>query len=431
MTGELRRNVILSWTEEAYEVPILSRPLFGFHFHAVNDPDAIRAVLLDRVSTYAKPALLGRLAGDLLGRGIFAAEGEDWREQRRLMAPVFTPAAIKGFMPGFLDEARVTADGWAAEAPGVIDVAAAATATTFRVICRALCSSEPLMATDEAAENVAAALASLGDFRAGALMGVPWLDASPRLRRAAKGRAFIRDAMARFLAERRAADDPPDDFMTRLLRVFAETHPPDEAARLALENAVTFLVAGHETTANALSWALYVLSEQPDVQDVLAAEARDALTETDPDAIIEWTPYLRWVLDEVLRLYPPAPRIERQAVADDELCGHEIRKGDLVSVWPWVVHRHRALWKDPDLFDPENFSPEAKAGHHRFQYIPFGAGPRVCIGAQFALAEAQLILATWLSRYRFSPVPGRQVEVQADIALRPKGGLPLRVEVRS
>ena len=430
MFGELRQNVILSWTEEAFEAPIVSAPLFGFHFHAVSDPDAIRRVLLENVANYPKPALLERLAGDLLGRGLFAAEGEAWREQRRIMAPVFTPAATRGFMPGFLEAARRTADRWGDEAPGVIDVAVSATDTTFRVICEALCSSEPVMATEAAAEHVAAALASLGDFRAGAMVGLPWLDASPRLRRAARGRAFIKASMARFLEDRAASEDAPDDFMSRLLRAFAETHPPEEAAQLALENAVTFLVAGHETTANALTWALYILSEQPEIQDVLAAEARDALTETDPEAILEWLPYLRWVLDEVLRLYPPAPRIERQALGDDEICGHPIRKGDLVSVWPWLVHRHRGLWRDPDVFDPENFSPEEKAGRHRYQYIPFGAGPRVCIGAQFATAEALLILAVWLARFRFSPVPGHEVEVQADIALRPKGGLPLRVEVR-
>lgn len=431
MVGELRQNVILGWTEEAFEAPIVSRPLFGFHFHVVSDPDAVGRVLLDNVANYPKPALLQALAGDLLGEGLFAAEGESWKRQRRVMAPVFTPAAVKGFMPDFLGEAQVAAGAWAHQAPGVVDVAAAATATTFRVISRTLCSSEAVMSTGEAHEHVASALASLGDFRPGALMGAPWLDVSPRLRRAAQGRAFLKNAMARFLEERRVGDDPPDDFITRLLRAFSQDYAPDEAARLTLHNAVTFLVAGHETTANALAWTLYILSEQQEVQEVLAAEARDALTETDPDAIIEWLPYLRWVLDETLRLYPPAPRIERQAAADDELCGHRVRKGDLVSVWPWLVHRHRRLWNDPDVFDPENFSPEARDGRHRFQYIPFGAGPRVCIGAQFATAEALLILATWLARYRFSPAPGHRVEVQADIALRPKGGLPLKVEARA
>lgn len=430
MTGEYRSNVILGWAEEAFEAPVFSRPLFAMRYHAVNHPDAIKQVLLDNVANYPKPALMGRLAGDLLGDGLFAAEGDSWRSQRRIMAPVFTPGAVAEFMPGFLDQARATADGWADAAPGTVDVAADATRTTLGVINRALYSAEAVMASEEASDHVAAVLASAGEFRPGAILGLPWLDASPRLRRAAAGQAFLKAQLVGFIARRQAAADAPDDFMTRLLRAFAQEHPPEEAAELALYNAITFLIAGHETTANALAWTLYVLSEQPEVQDVLAAEARDALTESDPEAIITWLPYLRWVLDEVLRLYPPAPRIERQALEDDDLCGHHIRKGDLISIWPWLVHRHRALWNDPDAFDPENFSPEAKAAHHRFQYLPFGAGPRICIGAQFAVAEALLILAVWLSRYRFSPQPGHRVEVQADLALRPKGGLPMRIERR-
>ena len=141
--------------------------------------------------------------------------------------------------------------------------------------------------------------------------------------------------------------------------------------------------------------------------------------------------YLRWVLEEALRLYPPAPRLERQAAADDHIGPLGVRKGDLVGVWPWIVHRHKALWDDPDAFDPERFAPEARAAQHRFQYIPFGAGPRICIGAQFATAEALLVLADWLARYRFAPVPGHRVEVASDIALRPRGGLPLIVARRA
>ncbi len=195
--------------------------------------------------------------------------------------------------------------------------------------------------------------------------------------------------------------------MTRLIDAFAADHPPKDAARLALSNAVTFLVAGHETTANALAWTLYLLSEQPQAQAWAAEEAREALQAGGgPDAVLENLTYLRWVLEEALRLYPPAPRIERQAVADDRLGDLQIRKGDYVGVWPWVLHRHQALWANPDGFDPERFAPEARGGMHRFQYIPFGAGPRICIGAQFATAEALLILAEWLARFEFSPIPG-------------------------
>jgi cytochrome P450 len=136
------------------------------------------------------------------------------------------------------------------------------------------------------------------------------------------------------------------------------------------------------------------------------------------------------VLDEAMRLYPPALRIERRAQADDVLGDLAVRKGDLVAVWPWIVHRHEALWTRPEAFDPERFSPEARAGRHRFQYLPFGAGPRVCIGAQFATSEALVILANWLALHEVSPAPGYELALASDITMKPRGALPLHVKLR-
>jgi cytochrome P450 len=265
-------------------------------------------------------------------------------------------------------------------------------------------------------------------LRPGALLGgLGWLDQTGRTRRGRAAQAFLVERLTAFIAGRQAAADPPRDFITRLLQAFAQEHPPEEAARLALHNAILFLVAGHETTAHALGWTLYLLSEDAQAQAWAAEEAREALAEGSPAAQLERLIYLRMVLEESMRLYPPAPRIERQATADDQLGDLVVKEGDLVGVWPWIVHRHRRLWAEPDLFDPENFAPEAKEGRRRFQYIPFGAGPRICIGAQFATAEALLILARWLARFAFAPVPGHRVELACDLTLKPKGGLPLRV----
>jgi cytochrome P450 len=131
-----------------------------------------------------------------------------------------------------------------------------------------------------------------------------------------------------------------------------------------------------------------------------------------------------------MRVYPPVPRFDRQAVAADMLGEAEVQPGDIVSIWPWLLHRHRGLWDDADAFDPDRFAPEAKAGRHRFQYLPFGGGPRLCVGARFATFEALTILSHWLSRWRFAPMPGREVRLSGMVTLRPKGGLPLRLERR-
>ncbi|MFL5298050.1 MAG: cytochrome P450 [Phenylobacterium sp.] len=421
--GETARNPVASCAAPGFQQLYGSRRIVGVNYHLVSGPEGIRRILLDNQPNYVRPSFLPALL-PLLADGLFGADGPAWKSQRRLMAPVFTPAAVAEFMPLFAEAAKDAVADWT---PGVIDVARTATGLTFDVISRALFSGEHGLAGDEAADLVATALADAGRPKPTTLLGVAWLD---RLSKGAKAQRVMRDRIAAFVARRQGAADPPPDFITRLIEAFEPELGRADAARLVLSNAVTFLVAGHETTANALAWTLYLLSEQPQAQAWAAEEARDALNHGDPQAVLENLTYLRWVLDEALRLYPPAPRIERQAADDDEIGPLAVRKGDLVGIWPWVVHRHQALWDDPDAFDPERFAPEARAAQHRFQYIPFGAGPRICIGAQFATAEALLVLAEWLARYEFAPVPGHRVEVASDIALRPKGGLPLIVSRR-
>ncbi|MGZ6017897.1 MAG: cytochrome P450 [Phenylobacterium sp.] len=429
--GPASRNLVQWWTAESFRSPITTNTVLGATYHAINDPEAVRRVLLDNVANYPKPAPLARVF-PLVVDGLFGAEGAPWRSQRRLMAPVFTPAAIREFLPIYAAVAQATAATWETGSPGVVDVAAAATRATFDIISRALFSGEPGLAGDEAAEHVATMLAGVGEIGIMAYLGLSRFSPTRRARAGRRGTAYLTERITAFIARRQADPNPPADFMTRLIDAFAADHPPKEAAKLALSNAVTFLVAGHETTANALAWTLYLLSEQPQVQAWAAQEAREALAVGGgPDETLSRLVYLRWVLDEALRLYPPAPRIDRQALADDQLGDLKVKKGDYVGVWPWVLHRHQALWVNPDAFDPERFAPEARAAQHRFQYIPFGAGPRTCIGAQFATAEALLILTEWLARFEFAPVPGHQVEVTSDIALRPRGGLPLVVSRRA
>jgi cytochrome P450 len=428
--GPASRDIVQWWTADSFREPHTTRAILGLTYHAVYDPEAVKRILLDNAANYQKPSLTRRMV-PWIADGLFGVDGAEWRSQRRLMAPVFTPAATQDFLPIFAAVGRDTAEAWDASVPGVIDVATAATRATFDIISRALFSAEHGLTGDEAAEHVTALLAQAGQAGFLALLGLSALDPRARACAGRRGEAFLVARLTAFIARRQADPAPPVDFMSRLVDAFAADHPPKEAARLALSNAVTFLVAGHETTANALAWTLYLLSEQPQVQGWAAEEAREALADGGgPQEILDKLVYLRWVLEEALRLYPPAPRIERQAVADDQLGTLQVKKGDYVGIWPWVLHRHEALWDQPDVFDPERFSPEAKAGLHRFQYIPFGAGPRTCIGAQFATAEALLVLVQWLAGFEFAPLPGRRVEVTSDLTLRPKGGLPLRVTRR-
>jgi cytochrome P450 len=202
----------------------------------------------------------------------------------------------------------------------------------------------------------------------------------------------------------------------------------DEQLRVEV---TTFLLAGQETTSLALTWTWYLLSQHPSAREKLENEIDAVLGGRPPDyADLANLPYLRMVLDESMRLYPPAWGFSRQAMADDELGGYRLPKGWLAFIIPWVMHRHPAYWSDPERFDPERFSPERSADRPKFVYIPFGAGPRQCIGNQFATIEAQLTLATLVQQYRLQLVPGHNADPWPLITLRPRYGMKMRIERR-
>ena len=424
--GERARTAVFGWSDRAFELPYMRRNVFGYQVHIPLDPALVQRVLLDNAANYLKPELVLKLLRPTIGRGLLTSDGELWREQRRIVAANFVPPAVEGTIPAFAEAAEAKMADWSA---GVRDMAAEATATTMGIISDTLFAGDPRLTSPAATDHIRAALDGVSGARLQVLLGLPLVPWSFRGLKGHRGQKYLRETLTRVVRDR-LPDGGPDDFLGRLIRQLNEKFEPEEALTLAVDNAATFYLAGHETTANALTWTLYLLSEQPEWQERAAAEARQALAvplANLPDRL----PLLRRVLDETLRLYPPAPRMDREAAAADRLGKHEVGKGDIVSIWPWLIHRHRQYWSDPDVFDPDRFLPEAKAGRHRFQYLPFGAGPRVCVGARFATAEALTVLAYWLSRWTFAPMPGREVRVSGLVTLRPAGGLPLRIAKRA
>jgi cytochrome P450 len=272
------------------------------------------------------------------------------------------------------------------------------------------------------------------EARLQALLGLPLLPWSPRTWRGRTGQRFLRATLSGVVDDR-LPDGGAQDFLGKLIRALNDRFPADEARALAVDNAATFYLAGHETTANALTWTLFLLAEQPALQAQAAAESRAALAVGgDDDDLPDRLPLVRAIVEESMRLYPPVPRFDRQAIAADRLGTEEsgeveVNPGDIVSIWPWLIHRHRRLWDDPDAFVADRFAA-GKAERHRFQYLPFGGGPRLCVGARFAMAEALTILAYWLAEWRFAPIAGRAVRPSGMVTLRPAGGLPLSLSRR-
>lgn len=421
--NEHSRNAIAGWSELAFTEWHTRRNLLGTIVHIPRHPDAIERVLLTNAANYEKPRMVKRVVAPLIGRGLVSSDGELWRTQRKIVAPSFAPGAVTKLTAAMADAAERHAANWPEQ--GEIDIAATAIATTMAIISETLFSGDPRLTAPEAARQIEAALLAAGQVRLSAVLGLTWLKLGRTARKGEQGRRFLRNTLTAIVRER--GPEGGDDFIGDVIRNLNARFSGAEATALAIDNAATFYVAGHETTANALAWSVYLLAGEPQVQDRARIETIAAL-QGPAESLPERLPYLRQVLDEALRLYPPAPRFEREAMADDTLHGVAIRKGDLVSIWPWLLHRHRKLWDAPDSFDPDRFAPGREAERHRFQYIPFGGGPRVCVGARFATVEALVILAHWLAKRRFGLVEGFVPDPLGAVTLRPRGGMRVRIE---
>lgn len=421
--GERARTAVYGWSQFAFETDHLKRNILGFTVHVLLDPDHVEYVLKDNAANYAKPDIVKSLLDPIIGRGLLTSDAELWREQRRIVAASFSPAAVEAQRGMFVEAARAAMACWSDGERR--DMAVEATRTTMTVIALALFGGDPRLTSETSMAHIAAAIEGFSEARMLALLRLPQIPVTPKGRAGKRGQIFLRLTLADVVDDRWHGR-VKGDFLTGMIDALRNRFPEAEARALAVDNAATFYLAGHETTANALAWTLFLLAAQPELQGELASEANAALA-GGVDDVAERVPRLRLFLSESLRLYPPVPRFDRQAIGPDRLGEHEVNPGDIVSIWPWLLHRHRKLWDDPDAFDIERFAE--KGGRHRFQYLPFGAGPRTCVGAQFATTEALTLLAHWLSEWRFVDI-GHPTQAAGMVTLRPKGGLPLRLERR-
>ncbi|HWK44000.1 MAG TPA: cytochrome P450 [Stellaceae bacterium] len=424
----IQKNSIATWPEEAFEQEFWSRRMLWRHTFVANSPDAVRHVLLDNADNYVKTDLARRLLEPGLGRGLLTAEGEVWRRQRRLMAPAFQHRRVVDFAGPIAAAAARLSKHWTSVAKPV-DIAHAMSGLTLAVISEIMFSTavDPRIAligagVDRYQTSIRPTLVDL--------LGLPgWLSRAGA-QRAAAAFAQADEVIAELIARRQAAADPGSDLLG-LLIAKPETGEPPLSPREIRDQVATIFTAGHETTANALAWTWYLLALHPAVERRLHDELDQVLGDRLPGfEDVARLRYTRMVIDEAMRLYPPAHTMSRRALAEDRILGRRIPRGSTLFIVPWLLHRHRLLWERPETFDPERMAPERAAKRPRFAYIPFGAGPRICIGASLAITEAVLILATLARRWRLRLVEGTHVEPIGLITLRPRGGLAMRLERR-
>jgi cytochrome P450 len=434
---ELGKNMIAAFGEPAYRVRYIYNPSWIQHFLLVNDPDGVRHVLLDNVDNYVKGIQLLRITRPVLGNGLVTADGPSWRFQRRVASPMFQMRNVAALAPAMADATAAMLARWAArpdDAP--VDASEEMMRLTYDVISRTVFSNDVAASFEPMSAALETYLETQAKVDLLTLLGLPeWVPTPNRLRARGPLRFFRRE-IATVIAKRRAllargGDAAPNDLLTLLLtardpeggRLFGETE--------VFDNVMTFIFAGHETTANALTWTLYLLSQFPEWERRIAAEAQDALQGRFAGADdLAKLPLTRMVLEEAMRLYPPVPILSRDTVGPDRVGPHAIGARTSVMISPWLLHRHRELWTEPDYFDPERFAPGRKEKIHRFAYLPFGAGPRICIGMGFAMQEAMIILSGIVQHWRLALEPGHPVESLARITLRPKYGMKMRLHRR-
>lgn len=419
-----RRNILGIIPARALEMPVLSGRTGPQRWHMLMEPGAIRRVLLERVEEYPKSEATKSILRPAIGESLFVAEGDHWRWQRRAAAPAFAARNVDALTP-VMTRAAETAAGRIAALAGrrALNAVYEMVAATFDVIADVTLSERG--AIDRAA--VGAALDAYVDRAARVsvldVIGAPgWL---PRPGRAAAARdlAGMQAAMDAAIARRRGTGPGAVPDLMDLLLGARDPETGREMTDAELrENLLTFIVAGHETTALTLAWALYLCAFDQDVQARARDEAQTVLGARAAGAAdVPRLGYVRQVIEEALRLYPPGGFLSRTAQAEDRLSAAVIRPGDTVMIPVYGLHRHRNLWNDPDAFRPDRWSD--RAGIDRYQFLPFGDGPRICIGARFALQEAVVILATLLARFRFTAVPGRRPDPVMILTLRPEGGV--------
>ncbi len=425
-----RRNLLTMFDEKSFEQQLMSIKVLSRQVFICNSPDTVRhAFVTGNASFERKSPQMRNALRPLLGDGLFISDGETWRTRRRIVAPIVHGSRMPDFAPLMVEAAAEVRDRWAGLA--TVDALSEMAHLTAEIICRTIFGGTlGRAAAHEIVDGFADYQRVVGQLDLFSFLGLPeWFPRvqAPAIRRSVKRiGATLDDIIAAYRA-RPPSDEP--SVIGMLLDATDEHGAPLAIEALRNEAAVIFM-AGHETTANCLAWTWYLLSQAPEVEARLHAELDTVLGGRAPvQADLPRLVYTRAVIEEVLRLYPPVPLLVREAGREERLRRRVVPAGSLVMVVPWLLHRHRRFWDQPDHFMPERFLPDA-APIDKYVYVPFSIGPRVCAGLTFGLTEAILCLATLAQSFRLTLEPGAAIEPVCRLTLRPGDAVPMRVHRR-
>lgn len=398
-------------------------------FVSVADPALAQHVLVRNHHAYKKSPSYEGLAL-VLGNGLVTSEGAHWRRQRRLAQPAFHRQRLARLAETMAECVHERLDDWDARADQAVDVHEEMMQLTLRIVGRTLFGTDLGTDLGDLGPAVTTCLHKANEY-AESIVKLPLWVPTPSNRRFARAKQRLDSIVHEIIEQRRRSKEERDDVLGMLMAAVDEDGEGGMNDQQLRDEVMTLFMAGHETIATAMSWTWLLLHQHPEVALRVRAEADEVLGGRAPtfDDLPSLS-YAGQVIDEVMRLYPPAWIVERQALEEDHLGSWTIPPGTIVAVSPWVMHRHPGLWEDPERFDPERFSPERSEGRHKYAYLPFGAGPRICIGNNFALMEAKIILTTILQRYSVEITDPDAVRLEPKVTLRPEGGMPGRLRRR-
>ena len=427
-----RTNALTMWSEPAYEEAVRTGRFFGRTSLLLNDPTAVHRVLVENAGAYRRSPATIRVLRPLIGNGLFLAEGEDWRLQRRTIAPALSPRVLPMLARHIVAVAGEVVAGLRPQVDTPIELFGIVQRAALEIAGRSMFSLE----TRAFGARLREMLAEFG-IRHGRV-DLPDIILPPAIPTLGDlGRMMFRSRWKRFMdeimeAREKAAPVAEGRDLFDLLRAARDPETGRGFTREQLRDQVaTMILAGHETTGVTIFWALTLLARVPDAQARVAEEVRGVdLAGAVSRGATPDLPYTRAVVNETLRLYPPAFALSRVANGNDRAGDIAIPRGAIVLIAPWVLQRHRRLWRDPDAFDPSRFMPDAPAPP-RFAYLPFGAGPRVCVGAQFALVEATLVLAALVQAFEVALEGSRPVLPVAVVTIQPNHSPVFRLRLRS
>ncbi len=425
------KNDLLSiWDEAAFSDEFTSQKILRQYVFVANSPDIIRYVMVENKDNYErKSPQMRRALEPLLGDGLFISDGETWASRRKIQTPLFDHSHIKMFSEVMISTITEMADDWQSQGDGAqLSVHTEMGKLAAEIIARTL-FGEKL-----GAENSTAVVNAFADYQSvvkqmalSNFLGLPdWFpNVNGKIGKARKAAKTIHNAIDAIIAKAEK-EGHEGTMVAEFIKANQSENGLDTMTRKQIRNEIIVLfMAGHETTANVLAWTWYLISQSPDVEKKLHEELDQVLGDRPPVMEdIANLPYTRAILDETMRLYPPVPILSRQALKEDTIRGKKVPAGSLMLIVPWLIQRHKKFWKNPDSFIPERFMPGAEKPI-KFTYIPFSAGPRVCIGKNFGITESVLAVAILAQRFRLSLAPDTDVTHECRLTLRPKGSLPM------